>query len=412
MDGIRKKVLYISYDGMTDPLGQSQVIPYLIALIKDGYQFTLLSVEKKNRFKESGAIIGQLLKNAGIKWETLTYTGRPPVISKLYDQWQLNRKVAKLHKQENFDMMHCRSYVAAEAAMRLSLRTGVPFLFDMRGFWVDERVDSGLWNLKNPLYKYFYKIYKQKEKKYFSCSRHIISLTEKGKEELIKNYKVPDEKISVIPCCADLNHFDYRKFSVFNKQSVKSKLGISENTKVLSYLGSLGGWYMTEEMLDFFAILQKEISDAVFLFITHDDEESIISKAILKGIDRKAIKVQPASRHEVPMYLSISDWSIFFIKNMYSKRASSPTKQGEIMAMGIPIICNDIGDTGKIINDTHSGVVMTDFNEQGYEEIVNSLKGLLLISKEHIRESAHKYYDLQSGVATYNKVYKKISGKV
>ncbi len=31
-------ILYISYDGMTDPLGQSQVLPYLKGLAKKGYK--------------------------------------------------------------------------------------------------------------------------------------------------------------------------------------------------------------------------------------------------------------------------------------------------------------------------------------------------------------------------------------
>ncbi len=43
MDVKNKKVLFISYDGMTDQLGQSQVIPYLKALTKrrtDPWYFT------------------------------------------------------------------------------------------------------------------------------------------------------------------------------------------------------------------------------------------------------------------------------------------------------------------------------------------------------------------------------------
>lgn len=43
----KKQVLYISYDGMTDPLGQSQVLPYLVGLSKEGFQFTLVSCEKR-----------------------------------------------------------------------------------------------------------------------------------------------------------------------------------------------------------------------------------------------------------------------------------------------------------------------------------------------------------------------------
>ena len=33
----------------------------------------------------------------------------------------------------------------------------------MRGFWPDERVEGGLWNLQNPLYKLVYNYFKKKK---------------------------------------------------------------------------------------------------------------------------------------------------------------------------------------------------------------------------------------------------------
>ena len=45
-----EKILYISYDGMTDQLGQSQVIPYMQGLAKLGQKITILSAEKKDAF--------------------------------------------------------------------------------------------------------------------------------------------------------------------------------------------------------------------------------------------------------------------------------------------------------------------------------------------------------------------------
>lgn len=407
-----KKILYISYDGMTDPLGQSQVIPYLRELTKSGYQFTLLSVEKKERMEKNGEQLRQILTAAGIRWETMPFTSKPPVLSKLYDQVRLNAKAAWLHKKEKYDLIHCRSYVAAAAGVKLKKRFNVPFLFDMRGFWVDERVDSGLWNLKNPLYKWFYKVYKKKELQYFLQSAHIISLTIKGKEELINAYKVTGDKISVIPCCADLQHFDYRLISEAKKQEIKSQLNIGHSKKVLSYLGSLGGWYMTGEMLDFFVILKTKIPESIFLFITQDNRDEIIKAASAKGISADDIRVQAAGRNEVPSYLSVSDWSIFFIKDVYSKKASSPTKQGEIMAMGIPLICNDIGDTGIIVKEAAVGLVISKFDTDTYGKIAGQMEALLKSDKEHIHQSAGKYYDLRNGVSIYNKVYQQIKTTV
>ncbi len=155
--------MYISYDGLTDPLGQSQILPYLRELSKHGFQFTILSFEKKERYQKEKGIVNDALNSSGIKWVPLWFTSSPPVVSKIYDRWQLKRKVLDLHRLENFDMIHCRSYVAAEMGLFLKNRLGTKFLFDMRGFWADEKVDSHQWNQNNYLYRLIYKHYKKKE---------------------------------------------------------------------------------------------------------------------------------------------------------------------------------------------------------------------------------------------------------
>jgi len=405
---MNKKILYISYDGMTDSLGQSQVLPYLCKLSAEGFEFTLLSFEKKERFEKTASVIRAICKENNIQWVPAFFSKRPPVLSKIYDGWKMKRVAERLHKEQNFAFTHCRSYVAAVAGLQLFKKHKIPFLFDMRGFWVDERVDNGQWNLKNPFYKTAYRIYKKKEKKYFDNAAHIISLTEKGKEELVNVYHLPSEKITVIPCCVDLDHFDYHKIDLKEKQELKNKLGIKSNDTILSYLGSLGGWYLTVEMLEFFKVLKQSIPAAKFLFITHDNKEGIIEKAETKGISVEDIIVAPATRQQVPLFLSLSDWSVFFIKDAYSKKASSPTKQGEIMAMGIPIVCNDIGDTGKIVKVSNAGLVIQSFLEKDLKETVSQLIQLDFSDKEKLRNAAFDFYNLNSGAQSYSAVYNNI----
>ncbi|HWR33667.1 MAG TPA: hypothetical protein VN451_09080, partial [Chitinophagaceae bacterium] len=114
-----RKILYISYDGMTDPLGQSQVLPYIIELSKQGYRFTVLSFEKKKKYQQEKAIIEKITKENYINWVPLFFSSRPPVLSKIYDRWKLFRKAFQLHRREKFAMVHCRSYIAAEAGLKL-----------------------------------------------------------------------------------------------------------------------------------------------------------------------------------------------------------------------------------------------------------------------------------------------------
>ena len=155
-----KNVLYLSYDGMTDPLGQSQVLPYIIGLSKNGYSFHLISFEKPDRFKAHKDKIDSICKKNGISWHPLFYTKRPPLFSTMWDVNRMKRKAFKLHKEHEFIIVHCRSYLSALVGLSLKKRYKVRFLFDMRGFWADERVDGALWNLKNPLYKWVYNYFK------------------------------------------------------------------------------------------------------------------------------------------------------------------------------------------------------------------------------------------------------------
>ena len=70
----RQKILFISYDGMTDPLGQSQVLPYLTNLAKLNYEIHILSTEKEENFKKNRDIIYDIVKESNIKWFHINYT--------------------------------------------------------------------------------------------------------------------------------------------------------------------------------------------------------------------------------------------------------------------------------------------------------------------------------------------------
>ena len=39
----KMKTLYLSYDGLTDPLGQSQVLPYIMGLGDKGFRFAIIT---------------------------------------------------------------------------------------------------------------------------------------------------------------------------------------------------------------------------------------------------------------------------------------------------------------------------------------------------------------------------------
>ncbi|MFN5372199.1 MAG: glycosyltransferase, partial [Bacteroidia bacterium] len=148
---------------MTDPLGQSQVIPYLKGLSALGYTIHLLSFEKDSRFVSGKDSVEMQLSDSGIIWHPHSYTARPPVFSTIKDLSRMRKTAEKLVVQEKISVLHCRSYISALVGLSMKRKYHVKFLFDMRGFWADERVDGKIWNLKNPLFRKIYNFFKRKE---------------------------------------------------------------------------------------------------------------------------------------------------------------------------------------------------------------------------------------------------------
>jgi len=404
------KVLYISYDGMTDPLGQSQVIPYLKGLSAMGHHISILSCEKKLRFEQEGVEIKNLLLQNNIQWFPIFYTPSPPVLSTLKDVWNLKKKSREICVQEAIEIVHCRSYISALIGQGLKNELNLRFVFDMRGFWADERVDGNIWNLKNPIFSMIYNYFKRKEKEFLKNADAVISLTNNAKVEIHSWKGFQQVPITVIPCCADLEFFSYRNVNQQEVKQLRTALGLKQDDFVISYLGSLGTWYMLNEMLDFFKVLQANKPQSKFLFITADEPELVQRAAVLKEINANDIIVKRAKRNEVPIYCSLSSISLFFILPKYSKKASSPTKMGELMSLGIPIICNgNVGDVAEILNDGGVGAVINNFTPSDYLKAVRLIPSLLEKPPEQNHQVAQKYYSLKEGVIKYNKVYQTIA---
>jgi glycosyltransferase involved in cell wall biosynthesis len=404
---VQKKVLFISYDGMTDPLGQSQVLPYLQGLSKSGYQIFLLSCEKEQAFIQNKTIIDALVATANITWVPLTYTKNPPVLSTLLDIIKMRNAAKKMHLQHGIDMVHTRPGVPALVGLWLKKKFGIKFLNDIREFYADSRVEGLMWRLENPLYKMVYRFFKRKETEAVALNDGIVCLTYAA-EKIIQQW--PEFKkgtpLEVIPCSADLELFNPASVTAAQTNALKSELHITPNDFIVTYLGSIGGWYLTNEMLDFCKVLSDKMPAAKFLFISPHRHEEIIAAAVKHQLPAEKIITKKAARKEVPLLLSLSNFSIFFIRPCYSKQSSSPTKHGEIMAMGIPLITNSgVGDVQAIVEKYKSGIVINNFTNEDYITAAMAIGAKQEYNAAAIRKGAEEFYSLQSAIEKYKRIY-------
>lgn len=422
------KSLYICYFGVREPLVQTQVIPYLRELVKGGNEVGLLTFEpaigegEKGR-REIEKIESELAQD-GIKWHWLKYHKRPSVPATVFDIANGARYVARLLRREKFDILHARSHVPmAMAALARKISSHKPkLLFDIRGFFPEEYVDGGLWPKDGSVYRGV----KRVEKWLMREMDGFVVLTEPARQILLGERKESANAhagidprsasggirpVEVIPCCVDLKKFETANES--SRREMREQLGVSDRF-VGVYVGSFGGWYLTEETADFFAVLKQKKPDAFALILTQGDPAMIEPLLKSRGYSNGDYLIQKVPSADIPRYLSAGDLAVSFIKPCYSKLASSPTKNAEYLACGLPIVVNDgIGDTTEFTVTDGTGVVISAFTPEGYEEALRDMEALMKDRDEitaRCRKSAKDRFDLESvGGERYRRLYKRLT---
>jgi len=409
---VGKRVLFISYNGMLDPLGQSQVLPYLRELSNLGAQFTLLSFERPSALTahgndKIGALRRQLAAQC-IEWHWLRYHQTPSLPATMFDVANGVRYARRLVRQNGIELVHARSHIAATIALSLKRHFGIKVIFDVRGLLADEYVDANHWRKGSVPYR----LTKAMERRSFASSEGVVTLTE-AIWPIIKEWeglRGRDNVVhAVVPCCADLDLFRFREL---DREQRRREIGL-EGRFVLVYSGSIDGWYLTEQMADFFATIIKRRADAHALWLTPGNHERIRSLMQQRDIAGNRYTVIAAASGEVPSYLSASDVGVAFIKPCFSKLASSPTKYAEYLACGLPLVINaGIGDSDSLVLKEKAGALINDFTADEYEQAATYIDGLARdqeSTRARTRDVAERLFDVRKvGVERYARLYDEV----
>jgi glycosyltransferase involved in cell wall biosynthesis len=406
-----RHALYISYNGMLEPLGQSQVLPYLKGLSKFGWRFTLLSYEREQAYTGKGQQHCRQLANDlmrfDIDWHYLRYHQKPSLPATAYDVAAGIWYASRLLKHRKVELVHARAQIAAVIALALKRRFGPKLIFDVRGLMAEEYIDAGHWRAGSIPSR----VTKAGERRAFAGADGVVTLTERI-WPIIKEWEgLRDRNVAheVIPCCADLQRF---RFSSDTRDHCRRELGIADRF-VLIYSGSIDGWYLTEEMADFFATFARKKPNAVFLWLTRSSRERIQAVMRARHIDESSFKIVAALPQDVPKYLAAGDAGLAFIKPCFSKLASSPTKYAEYLGCGLPLVINaGIGDSDALITQHNCGVLMQRFAETDYAEAVDQLDQFTA-NAAATRSAMHKVAELlfdlnEVGVARYARLYQRL----
>lgn len=403
--------LYICYFGIREPLVQTQVLPYLRELRKDGHKITLLTFEPDLRTGWTAAQTGEMkqaMKADGIVWEFLAYHRRPSAIATAYDIFRGAAKVRTLIRKRQIDILHGRVHVPTlmGALGRKLSRRKPKLLFDIRGFFPEEYTEAGIWPENGAIYR----AAKRVEKWLMNEADGFVVLTHKAREVLFGEPGTEHRPVEVIPCCVDLE----KRFAVDRdalRSNVRSKLGLGDRFVVV-HAGALGGLYLNEQIADFLAAARELEPSTFAIFLTQTDPRLIVPLLRSRGYTNADFFVGTVAPDEVPAYLCAADVGLSFVRAGYATQSRSPTKIPEYLACGLPLIANSgVGDVDDLINERGVGIIVKSFDKA---ELARSFEALRALGdvRELCRETARLDFDLVSvGGERYRSIYSKLVNK-
>ena len=401
-------VLYITYDGLLDPLGSSQILPYVKGISKHQDEVVIVSFEKSERFLYGKSALLSDLQNYSIKWKPLPFTKGLGFIGKSWDLCRMYIMALTIAWKHNIEVVHTRGHPPALVGLFIKHITKAKFIFDFRGLWVDERVDKGSWDLNYFFHRLQYRFFKRAERTLLIQSDHIVVLTHKVVNEIIKLGATEESNITVIPCCANYNHF--RLSTETDKIDARISLGIPTDAFVLGYLGSIGKMYMLDKFFQLFVIATKNRANCHAVLITPDtDQLKPLMNSHLAHNLLERIHIKSATHDQVPNLLPSMDVMVSFITSTYARMGASLTKMAECFAVGIPVVANSgVGDVKQIIDQLDGGWMVDSLSEDRLMETAQNLDIISAKGGRRLRDVSHPILGLDFAAKCYQSVYEKL----
>lgn len=392
---MKPQTLYITRSGLLEPLGQSQVMAYLRGLSRD-YAITLITYEKPEDTADADAItrIEAECKAHGIRWLPQHFCRRPKLLAPAWSMVQFLWLCLREVRAGRAKLIHCRSYVPSTVALLVSRLTGVPFIFDMRALWPEELITAG--RLKRGSLTHRAIVWAER-----ACLKNaaaVVSLTQAAAEYLHKNNaaELVGKNIDVIPTCADLDRF--------------VPLAKHSNTpRIHGCLGTVtSGWFKLDWLAAYFRAVAHREPTSKFHVISRDDPDRV--RAALGGDEsfQSRLSIYSLPPHEVHKAVQQQHVSAMFFSMGLAKLGSSPTRMGEVLGCGLPVVTNvGVGDVAQIIAEYRVGVLVKEATPVAMEEALETLAMLEADADLRVRcrKAAEAIFSLTEGTQRYRDIY-------
>lgn len=391
----KASTLYLTRNGLLEPLGQSQVMSYLKGLSRD-HQITLVTFEKPEDLADTQAMAkaDADCEAHGIDWRPKRFRRSPKLFAPAWSMFEMFWSALQAARRGDAQLIHARSYLPAAAAWAIFRLTGTPFIFDMRALWPEELITAGRLRRGSNMHKVLVGL----ERRCLRDAALVVSLTEAATHYLKQQYpnELADQDIAIIPTCTNLERF-----------MLSSE---PPSARVYGCIGTvLSGWFRLDWLAAFYLQVAARDHDALFEVVTRDDKDAVRPALDSDGIlgDRLAIYPLPSDRVQEALQKQSAS-VMLYAGGETSELGRSPTRMGEVLGCGVPVVANEgVGDVADIIGRYNVGVIVKDGSAAAMTTALDELEALRSDPDlpSRCRKAAEEVFSLEAGTEAYCKIY-------
>ncbi|MGM9488983.1 glycosyltransferase family 4 protein [Ideonella sp. YS5] len=264
-------------------------------------------------------------------------------------------------------VVHAASnYMTALPACIAAHEAGLPFVYEVRGFWDVTRVSS------NPDFAFTteYRYLRHFESELLRQADAVVTLTQAMRNELIRR-GAPADRIEVAPNGVDVQTLQPRPRSA----ELARRIGLPADRPVIGYAGSFVDYEGLDDLV--LACAQLRRTGRTFHLLLVGD--GLHEEAIRRAIDENGIADQVSlpgrvAHEDVPDYYALMDVCAFPRKAWPVCELVSPLKPFEAMALGKPIVVSSVAAMAEVIDEGVNGRV---FAKGSVQELAKALERLL-----------------------------------
>lgn len=271
--------------------------------------------------------------------------------------------------------------LCALAGWWIALSKRVPFVFEVRDLWPESLAAVGVGVEGTLLHRTLGAI----AGFLYRRAGRIVVVSPAFKDHLIRQWKVPEAKISTVENGVEVDLFRLDPAAI----EVRKSLNL-ENRFLICYIGTIGNAHGLETLMGAAQELQTALPEAMFLLIGEGAEKDRIVELAATRQLRNVQFLGQQPRERIPAYVSAADICIVILRKAELFKTVIPTKMLEYMACERPVIIAVDGQARQIVEQAHAGIFVEPENSKALAHVILELAGDKL-KREQMGKNGRKY---------------------